>query len=196
MRALLLSGGMDSTALAFMLKPEVAITVDYGQLPAAGEIQAATAIARELSIEHVVLDADCSAVGSGPLANKVQTKVAPVPEWWPYRNQLLVTLAAGYGVQRGVDEIIVGSIKTDGAHADGRQEFYELLSKLLENQEGNVRVSVPAIAMTAVELIRASQVPWDLLVLAHSCHISEIACGTCRGCEKYISTRSAAFAHA
>ena len=31
MRALLLSGGMDSIALAFWKRPEIAITIDYGQ---------------------------------------------------------------------------------------------------------------------------------------------------------------------
>lgn len=191
MKALLLSGGMDSTALAFMLRPDIAITVDYGQVPAEGEIRAASSVAEALGIEHTVLTADCSSVGSGPLANKPQVGVAPVPEWWPYRNQLIVTLAAAYGVQRGVSEIIVGSIRTDGAHSDGRAEFYQKLSDLVASQEGSIRVTTPAIEMDAIELVKASRIPWELLVLAHSCHTNDIACGTCRGCEKYIYTRSA-----
>jgi 7-cyano-7-deazaguanine synthase len=187
MNALLLSGGMDSIALAYSLRPNLAITVNYGQRSAVGEIRAATAVCRALSIEHAVLPADCSAVGTGPLSNNPQTAVAPVPEWWPFRNQLLVTLAAAYCVQRGITEILVGSVKPDGLHADGRAEFYELLSRVTEYQEGNITVSAPAIALTTVQLISEAQVPLEILALAHSCHVGDFACGTCGGCAKYLA---------
>jgi 7-cyano-7-deazaguanine synthase len=38
---LLLSGGMDSVALAYWLRPDVAFTIDYGQLSAEGELRSA-----------------------------------------------------------------------------------------------------------------------------------------------------------
>lgn len=38
--AILLSGGMDSIALAYWKRPEIAITIDYGQKPAAAEVVA------------------------------------------------------------------------------------------------------------------------------------------------------------
>jgi 7-cyano-7-deazaguanine synthase len=41
MRAVLLSGGMDSIALACWQRPEFAITVDYGQRAAATEVAVA-----------------------------------------------------------------------------------------------------------------------------------------------------------
>ena len=44
-RAILLSGGVDSSAIAFLERPQLAIVVDYGQLPAVGERRAAHAIA-------------------------------------------------------------------------------------------------------------------------------------------------------
>jgi 7-cyano-7-deazaguanine synthase len=46
--ALLLSSGMDSLCLAWWKRPNVAITLDYGQLPAQAEIAASSEICREL----------------------------------------------------------------------------------------------------------------------------------------------------
>src|SRR6266568_6936973 len=101
--ALLLSGGMDSIAIAHWHRPEIAITVDYGQQPAAGEIRAAQAVADVLSIEHHIVRADLSALGSGDMAGSAALGVAPVTEWWPFRNQMLVTLAAMKGLVLGVE---------------------------------------------------------------------------------------------
>ena len=94
MRALLLSGGMDSIALAFWKRPEIAITIDYGQRAAEAEVTAARQVARELGIQHEVIAIDCTAIGSGDMAGSIALEIAPVPEWWPFRNQLLVTLYA------------------------------------------------------------------------------------------------------
>lgn len=190
MNAILLSGGMDSSALTFKLRPELAITVDYGQRSAQGEIRAASAVCESLAIEHVVLTADCSSIGTGPLSHNPQIAVAPVPEWWPFRNQLLVTLAAAYCVRRSVTDLLVGSVAPDGLHADGRAEFYDLLSRVVSFQEGNIVVRAPAIDLTTVQLIREAAIPWELLALAHSCHVSDFACGSCGGCAKYIDVRN------
>jgi 7-cyano-7-deazaguanine synthase len=190
MRALLLSGGMDSIALAYKLRPELAITISYGQRAAAGEIRAAKAICKALQIEQETIFADCSAVGSGPLSAQPQVAIAPVPEWWPFRNQLLVTLAAAYCVSRPVQEILVGSVSPDGLHADGRAQFYELLSLVVSFQEGHIKVTAPAIHLNTVQLIKEANVPRELLALAHSCHVSDFACGTCGGCGKHINVRN------
>ncbi len=194
MNALLLSGGMDSTALAYKLRPDLAITINYGQRSAVGEIRSATAVCDALSIEQVVLSANCSEIGTGPLSNNPQIDVAPVPEWWPFRNQLLVTLAAAYCVQRGVKEILVGSVKPDGLHADGRAEFYELLSRATAYQEGSITVSAPAIALTTAQLIADAKVPSEILALVHSCHVADFACGTCGGCAKNLAVRQQIYA--
>lgn len=186
--ALLLSGGMDSTALAAWRRPLVAITIDYGQLPAEGEKRAASAVAAALNIEHHIISADLSALGSGDLAGAAALPVAGVPEWWPFRNQLLITLAAMKGVALGVGEIIIGVLKTDGAHVDGRLEFIAALDTVLRLQEGALRLAAPAIDLTAAELVRASGATPELLGWSHSCHLSEYACGTCRGCRKHYET--------
>lgn len=186
--AILLSGGIDSISLAYWKRPAVAVTVDYGQRPARGEIQASAGACEALGIEHLVVSVDCSSLGSGDMAGSSPLEIAPVPEWWPYRNQLLVTLAASAVISRGVASLLIGTVKADSQHADGTSRFVAALSNLMSLQEGGLRVEAPAIGLTSVELVRRSEVPLEVLAWAHSCHTSSLACGRCRGCAKHFET--------
>jgi 7-cyano-7-deazaguanine synthase len=188
MIGLLLSGGMDSTCIAWWKRPDVAITVDYGQRAAEGEIHAAQAVCNTIGIRHEIIRVDCSSLGSGDMAGGAAMTIAPVSEWWPYRNQLIITLAASLAVGLGVGELMIGALATDCAHADGRPEFIEAISLLMELQEGGLVVSAPAITLDAVGLVRESDIPQGILAWAHSCHIASLACGRCRGCAKHYRT--------
>lgn len=188
---LLLSGGMDSVALAYWKRPAFAYTINYGQSAFEGELRAAQAVSAALSLTHHVVIADCSALGSGDMAGKAKSTHAPVPEWWPYRNQLIVTLAAMRAIEDGVKELLVGTVRSDGVHADGKLDFYEKLDALVSMQEGNVRIHVPAISMSTVELVRTSGIPFEMLTWAHSCHVAQFACGQCRGCVKHAESMKA-----
>ena len=183
--AVLLSGGIDSTALTFWRQVDVALTIDYGQRPAEGEIRAARQIARERGIPHEVLTVDCRGLGSGDLAGAEMASVAPMQEWWPFRNQLLVTVAAMRCIALGVGEIVCGSVASDGHHRDGTRAFYDHVDALTLMQEGGIRIAAPAIDMTSVELVRAAGVAPEILAWTHSCHTANFACGSCRGCYKH-----------
>ena len=74
MKLLLFSGGIDLSALAAWKRPNIALTIDYGQRPAMGEIAAAAAIASELKICHEVVSIDLSSSGAGPLAARIRRK--------------------------------------------------------------------------------------------------------------------------
>lgn len=186
--AILLSGGMDSIALTYWQRPGIAITVDYGQRAAPAEIRAASAVSEALNLDHHVISVDLRALGSGDMAGAAAASIAPVSEWWPYRNQMLVTLAAMKGVTLGVERLLIGTLRTDGVHADGRPAFVEAIDSLLRLQEGSIAVAAPAIGLSAVELIQTSAAPMELLAWAHSCHVSEFSCGLCRGCRKHYET--------
>jgi 7-cyano-7-deazaguanine synthase len=71
--ALLLSGGMDSVAIAWWKRPDIAITLDYGQKAAEAEIGAAKTICQSLDIEqHHIVRVDCSTLGSGDMAGTAE----------------------------------------------------------------------------------------------------------------------------
>ena len=186
--ALLLSGGMDSTAIAYWMHPECAITVEYGQRPAAGEVRAAAAVADALGLEHHIVHADLSALGSGDMAGSPPHPYATHSEWWPFRNQMLVTLAGMKALALGVQRILIGTLKTDCGHADGTSQFVQALNQLMRLQEGGIIIEAPAIDLNAVDLVRISRVPMEILAWAHSCHVAEHACGLCRGCRKHYET--------
>jgi len=188
MRALLLSGGIDSSALAFWQRPDVAVTIDYGQKPAHAEIDAASEICRTLDLRHEIIRVDCSSLGTGNLAGQPVSSLSEAPEWWPFRNQLLVTLAGMKLVTKGLAEIIIGTVRGDSdVHADGRAEFISCLDAIMRVQEGGVRVTAPAIKLSSEELLSCSGATADLLGWTFSCHVSEYACGQCRGCTKHLN---------
>lgn len=190
---------LDSTALAWALRPAAGIVINYGQAPATGEVRAARAVGDEVGVEVHTLTVDLSAVGSGLLATGALGLAAaqrgevdpgsPSPEWWPYRNQLLATIAAAWAYGRGYAEILTGTVAPDAArHTDGSMLFYDRLDALVSLQEGAMRVSAPAAHIDTGQLLRVTGVPRRVLGWTHSCHVSGYACGRCPGCFKAETT--------
>ena len=121
----LLSGGLDSTvALTMVLRkepiePGLALTFDYGQIAAQGEIRAACAIAGRFHLEHRVIDLPFLAeVASGPLVGKGEAdlprpgesgieeaaetaKEAARAVWIPHRNGVFLAVAAAFADAAG-----------------------------------------------------------------------------------------------
>lgn len=178
---------MDSACIAYWLRPSIAVTIDYGQSPAKGEIEAASAMCQAMHLRHEVLRVDCSVLGSGDLANRAPLSIAPIPEWWPFRNQLLVTLAAARFIGEGIKRVILGTVRSDSSHADGTAGFVAAISSLLTMQEGGLRLEAPCIHLSTSELVRQSGIPFEILAWAHSCHVADFACGACRGCHKHFA---------
>lgn len=182
---LLFSGGVDSTAVAALSRPDLLLHIDYGQLCAEGERAAATFGAERLQMPMRIVQIDCRPLGTGLLAGEPQLTGAPTPEWFPFRNQLLVTIGAAVAVKEDLDSVLVGLVKTDGArHRDGTPAFIEAISSLVESQEGNVRVVAPFADRDPSELIRRASLDSEHLHRTFSCHRANIACGSCPGCLK------------
>ena len=184
--ALLLSGGMDSIAVAWWKRPVIAFTVDYGQLAAQAEISASRSVCERLGIPHQVLRFDVRELGSGDMAGAAPDSHAPASDWWPYRNQFLLTLVGMRAISMGVKGLLIGTVASDGSHQDGTPEFVSQISCLMQSQEGGLTIDAPAISLTAAELIRESGLPLDVLAWAHSCHKAQVPCGDCRGCNKHL----------
>jgi 7-cyano-7-deazaguanine synthase len=184
MRALLFSGGIDSTAIAWQLKPEKLLFIDYGQVSAIGELRAARSIAKAIDRELDVRSVSLRKFGRGSMAGDLSAS-DPVPEFWPYRNQALVTVAAMAYADLEVSSIMIGTVNGDGdRHADGSVEFVETMNRLLEMQ-GGPKLEAPAIEVTSEQLIAGARVPQSVLGWTFSCHTGEWACGTCAGCVKH-----------
>lgn len=185
--ALLLSGGLDSTSLASWIRPDLAITINYGQRAADAEIRASIQVCRDLEIPHEIITANCSEIGLGCMSDRQReyhSELSTTQEWWPFRNQLIITIAAARAVVLGARILAIGSVATDVRHKDGTPEFVETMSRLLQLQEGTLRLLAPALGMSTVELIVRSGIPASILAWCHSCHIAPFSCGECPGCVK------------
>jgi 7-cyano-7-deazaguanine synthase len=186
MKVLLFSGGLDSTALAHWLQPDRLLFVDYGQTSAQGELRAANKIAQELGIPFEARSADCSAFGAGDMVGGPSLSDT-ASEFWPYRNQLLITLAAMAFAESDPLSIIIGTVKSDEIHPDGRSTFLSAIQSVLAAQ-ANTTVEAPAKHLTPLELQLRARVPISILAWAFSCHRTSDACGQCRGCTKHFET--------
>ena len=185
MRALLFSGGIESTCLAVMTKPDVALTIDYGQVCAPGELSAAKHIASSIGMSHRIIEVPLGHLGAGEMAGvPSEDDGSSVPEHWPFRNQVLLTLAAMALANCGLRELIIGTVVTDSVHNDGTLDFLGAMERLLQAQLGDFKLNAPASTITTYDLVLQSGVSRDLLGWTFSCHRAEIACGACRGCNK------------
>lgn len=189
MRLLLFSGGVESTCLALMHRPDLLLTIDYGHKPAEGELRASAFIADYLNMKHETLKARINSLGTGDLAGTIALDGRKATEFWPFRNQFLITLASMKCVKDGFNEILIGTVSTDSIHEDGTESFVEAMNGVLQQQMPTLSVSAPAIKMNTLELVKSSRISKDLLGWTFSCHKANVACGQCRGCLKTIELR-------
>jgi len=187
MTGLLFSGGLDSTSLLFWKRPKIAFFIDYGQKSAQGEFRAVKKISKDLNVQVEQIKINCKKIGTGDLAGTSQLDLAPTIEWWPFRNQLIITLASMKAIQLGIKTLLVGSVKTDKNYKDGTRKFYSLINSLMEYQEGKILIKAPAINLTTIELIKKSKIPISILAWAHSCTNNNFSCGQCLSCKKHIN---------
>ncbi|WP_367657417.1 7-cyano-7-deazaguanine synthase [Clavibacter michiganensis] len=184
---LLFSGGLDSTALAAIMRPKVLLFVDYGQRPAQAEMRAATNVATALRLSLTTIHLGIKELGSGLLLDESEStlETAPSPEWWPYRNQFLATAGAAVALQHSCADVALGTVAPDGLrHADGTQDFYRALDAVVSLQEGGIRINAPGISKTTEQLINDAGLDEAVLGWTTSCHRSNLVCGSCPGCWK------------
>lgn len=182
---LLLSGGLDSAALAALIRPSLTLFVDYGQKPREAEALAARAVANHLTLPFMSVSLPLGDFGGGLMHDDIPMPDGPSPEWWPFRNQFLATAGAAIAVRHQLSTVALASVRGDGdRHVDGSLPFYQHLDAVMRMQEGGVRVEAPSIHQSTVDLLRAADAPRSLIGWTVSCHRSNEPCGDCPGCWK------------
>ncbi len=179
MTGLLFSGGLDSTSILFWKKPDMSIYINYGQRNYQGELRAVKIISKEMNIPVEIITINCRKIGAGILSEESIDYSDSKSEWWPFRNQFLITVAVMKAFKNGIHTILIGSVSEDKIYKDGTASFIRKINNLISYQEGAIKIKAPAIKMTTLELIKKSQISVSLLSWAHSCNNSSFACGYC-----------------
>jgi 7-cyano-7-deazaguanine synthase len=199
-KALLFSGGMDSTTLLWWLRDRGesvrAISVDYGQRHRI-ELQWAAALAEGLGVPHKTISLDLNTIGGSPLTDThldvpAAEDGAQVRTVVPFRNMLFVTLAAAYAETQGIDELYLAPVKDDyAAYRDCRRIFYDSLEQSLAlgaTRETSFRLYTPFVDRWKVDVVKIGielGVPYEK---THTCYEGRRpACGRCDACSERIA---------
>lgn len=191
----LVSGGPDSAVAAAMAKKEgyelYCLSFNYGQI-AAKELESAKKIVKALGAkEHRVVDISFlrDLYGSGVTA--LLDKKMPMPERFeqsvivPFRNGILLSIAAGYAAAIGADAIFYGAQGDDARfYPDCTREFVSAISRAISSGTGSkLTVRNPLAKKTKAEVIKLAVELGVPLELTWSCYLGlKKHCGRCESC--------------
>lgn len=194
---ILLSGGLDSLVVLGAFKEEyniqLALTFDYGQKSALGEISASKKICEFYQIEQKVITLDwlkeitnTSLVSDKEIPTEnLGTKESAESVWVPNRNGLFLNIAGCYADSLGFTDILFGANKDEGeTFPDNTEEFREKISDIFEYSTlVKPHVSAPLIKYTKNDIVRLALEKGIPLDLVKSCYSSgEKHCGVCESC--------------
>ena len=196
----LLSGGMDSSTLAYVAKSHgytiLALHLNYGQRTEGKEKKCAKKIASLLNAEAFVeinLDYFTKFGASSLTDNTIAVEEfdperAHMPNTYvPFRNANLLSIATSFAESWCADAIFIGVQSLDySGYPDCRPQFIEAFQRVIDLGTKNtteITLFAPFIDMTKTEILQEGiglGVPYEH---TWSCYRNEEkACGTCGSC--------------
>jgi len=196
----LLSGGMDSTTLAYVAKDMgydiLALHLNYGQRTEAKERACARTIAGLLNAEEF-LEIDVgyfSKFGKSALTDPTITVEdykegeEGIPKTYvPFRNANLLSMAVSFAESRDAEAVFIGVQSSDySGYPDCREEFIQAFQKAVDlgtAAGGTIRLMTPFVHMNKTQIVKKGLdlgVPYEQ---TWSCYTeNEVACGICDSC--------------
>jgi 7-cyano-7-deazaguanine synthase len=196
----LLSGGMDSSTLAYVAKSLdytiLALHLNYGQRTEGKEKKCAKKIAALLNAEAFVeINLDYfTKFGASSLTNdtipveEFDPERAHIPNTYvPFRNANLLSIATSFAESQGADAIFIGVQSLDySGYPDCRPQFIEAFQRVIDlgtKDTTKITLFAPFINMTKTDILQEGirlGVPYEH---TWSCYRNEgKACGTCGSC--------------
>jgi 7-cyano-7-deazaguanine synthase len=199
----LFSGGIDSTtALHWALRryDEVqALTFDYGQRHRL-EVGMARRTARRLGVPHAVLRLDLASLGGSALTDRTialpkykripRLRSGPPPTYVPFRNGILLALAAAWAEARGIADLVCGFNVIDSPdYPDTRPAFVRAMARAVNAGTRaafgppRMRIVAPFLKLRKSEIIALGLELGADYSAAISCYAgTERPCGACSAC--------------
>lgn len=196
----LLSGGMDSTTLAYVARDMgyaiCGLHMSYGQLTEIKERECARIIAEklgavelvEITLEHLLRFGKSSLIDRSLSVGDHDENGKGIPNTYvPFRNANLLSIATSYAESSGAEAIFIGVQASDYAgYPDCRPEFVEAFQQVIDigtADDTHIRLMSPFVHLNKTDIIRRGLelgVPYED---TWSCYRSNApACGRCDSC--------------
>lgn len=196
----LLSGGMDSTTLAYVAKKMgyeiLALHLNYGQRTEKKELSCAIKVAEGLeAVEFLEISLDYfSKFGASSLTDmniKVEEgalgKVEKPNTYVPFRNANLISIATSYCESRDGEAVFIGVQSSDHTgYPDCTPQFIEAMQHAINTgtqTEKSIELLTPFVMMNKTDILKEGMglgVPYEN---TWSCYSeNDEACGICSSC--------------
>lgn len=189
---LLASGGLDSTTMAYWLLDKgidfIPLFIKYGQHCVDTELETLKSVLPKTHINKIEI-IDISSVykySSSKFINEVnlwEDAITADDLYIPYRNILILTLAASFAQSLNIKEVYSAFINSNHAkEIDCSKEFFSRMEMML-GEYGAIKIKMPFLEMTKFEVAQIGIKVKAPIGKTFSCQASsEIPCGACPNC--------------
>ncbi|EDZ62593.1 protein containing exoenzyme S/queuosin synthesis domain [Sulfurimonas gotlandica GD1] len=194
-----MSGGMDSTLSAYMMKNSgyeiIALHFNYNQRTQKKELECFHKICEDLDVkEKYILDLDFFAqIGASALTDKsIEVPIGGIEEgvpvtYVPFRNGIFLSMAAAVAEKEGANVISIGVVEEDSSgYPDCRESYINSMEQSINlgtKDETNIEIKMPLVHLKKSQIVQKSLELNVPLSLTWSCYKNEDkACGVCDSC--------------
>ena len=194
-----MSGGMDSTLSAYMMKKSgykvIAIHFNYDQRTQTKELECFSKICKDLEVdEKYVLDLDFfKQLGASALTDKsIQVPTTGIEDgvpvtYVPFRNGIFLSMAAAIAEKEGAQVISIGVVEEDSSgYPDCRESYIKSMEHSINlgtKDETKIEIKMPLVHLKKSQIVKKALELDVPLGLTWSCYKNEDkACGVCDSC--------------
>jgi 7-cyano-7-deazaguanine synthase len=195
----IMSGGMDSTLAAYMMRDEgyeiIGLHFNYEQRTQTKELEAFHSICKYLEVEEpYVVNLDFfSSIGASALTDKsIDVPTSGIEEgvpvtYVPFRNGIFISIATAIAEKEGAEVLSIGVVEEDSSgYPDCRESYINSMQQSINlgtKDETVLEIKMPLVHLKKSEIVQEAVKRNVPLELTWSCYQSEEkACGVCDSC--------------